>query len=115
MNIVTDVSEDQILDVATTEDDAESMINLDATLTIQNVNKLHQKLKRSYSVHELIEINASQVTSIDTASLQLLVALKKEAANQQKGIVITSPSRRFIESAELLGFLEILDIDALAM
>ncbi|MDD1626439.1 MAG: STAS domain-containing protein, partial [Methylococcaceae bacterium] len=102
--------EDQISDEAE-EDIAESIINLDATLTIQHVVMLHEKLKKSYSANNSIEINASQVSSIDTATLQVLVALKKNAVKQQKEVIFAKPSRRFIESAELLGLLEILDID----
>jgi anti-anti-sigma regulatory factor len=101
-----------IADEAAMEEAVDSIINLDATLTIQHVAKLHEKLKKSYSANHVIEINASQVASIDTSTLQLLVALKKNAVNQQKEVVFTAPSRRFIESAGLLGLLEIFNIDA---
>ena len=111
MNTIADLPEDQVSDEAA-EDVAESIINLDATLTIQNVGKLHEKLKKSYSSNNAIEINASQVSSIDTSTLQLLVALKKDAVKQQKEVVFVAPSQRFIKSAELLGLLEILDIDS---
>ena len=87
------------------------VITLDAALTLQHVVKLYEKLKQAYAAHDALEINAAQVTSIDTASLQLLVALKKDAVKQQKTVIFTEPSRRFIESAGLLGLLEILDID----
>lgn len=112
MNTIADLPEDQVSYEAVIEDVVESIINLDATLTIQHVVKLHEKLKKSYSANHAIEINASQVSSIDTATLQLLVALKKNAVKQQKEVVFAAPSRRFIESAGLLGLLGILDIDA---
>lgn len=112
INTIADFPEDQVSDEAATEDVAESIINLDANLTIQHVVMLHEKLKKSYSANNSIEINASQVSSIDTATLQLLVALKKNAVKQQKEVIFAKPSRRFIESAELLGLLEILDIEA---
>ena len=111
MKTIADLPEDQILHEAAVEDVVEPVINLDATLTIQHVVKLHEKLKKSYSANHAIEINASQVSSIDTSTLQLLVALKKNAVKQQKEVVFTAPSRRFIESAGLLGLLEILDIE----
>lgn len=112
MNLMTDVSDNPISVMAgKDQEDAESVISLDPTLTIQHVVKLHESLKRSYAAHDSIEIDASEVASIDTTTLQLLVSLKKEAAKQQKDVVITAPSKRFIESAELLGFLEILGID----
>lgn len=112
MNLMTDVSDNPISVMAgKDQEDAESVISLDPTLTIQHVVKLHESLKRSYAAHDSIEIDASEVASIDTTTLQLLVSLKKEAAKQQKDVVIIAPSKRFIESAELLGFLEILGID----
>jgi anti-anti-sigma regulatory factor len=116
MNSMADVPEDQNFysDSDTEYDEAGPIINLDAVLSIQNIVKLHEKLKNSFAVHDLIEINASQVVSIDTATLQLLVALKKEAGKQQKNIVVTEPSQRFIESAGLLGLLEVLEVEAFA-
>jgi anti-anti-sigma regulatory factor len=98
--------EDRILDEA-----AESTIILDANLTIQHVVQLYEKLKESYDANNSIEINAAQVSSIDTSTLQLLVALKKNAVKQQKEVIFVAPSRRFIESAGLLGLLDILDLD----
>jgi len=62
------------------------------------------------AANDSIEINASDVASIDTATLQLLVALKKDAVKLQKSVIFNSPSPRFIESAKLLGLLEILDV-----
>ena len=112
MSTLADFPEEPISDEAATEEVAGLIINLDAALTIQHVVKLHEKLKKSYSANNAIEINASQVSTIDTATLQLLVALKKDAVKKQKEVVFVAPSRRFIESAELLGLLEILDIDA---
>lgn len=98
-------------DAAEIESSADPVIILDAMLTIQNVARLHERLQKCYSANDLIEIDAAQVESIDTATLQLLTALKKEAVRHQKEIVFSAPSRRFIESAGLLGLLEILDIE----
>jgi anti-anti-sigma regulatory factor len=98
--------EDPFLDEAT-----EPTINLDSNLTIQHVVQLYEKLKKAYDANNSIEINAAQVSSIDTSTLQLLVALKKNALKQQKEVIFVEPSRRFIESADLLGLLEILDLD----
>ncbi len=91
----------------------ESLIDLDATLTIQNVVKLYEKLKKSLALHDQIEINASDVSSIDTATLQLLVSLKKDAGKLHKKVTIIYPSPRFVESAKLLGLLDVLDIHGL--
>jgi len=110
MNTNADFPEGPISDEAATEDVVASTINLDATLSIQNVVKLYGILKKSYAANNAIEIDASHVTSIDTATLQLFVALKKDATKQKKEDVFFQPSPRFIESARLLDLLEILDI-----
>lgn len=93
------------------EETEEGMCNLDSTLTIQNVVKLHEKLKNLVAVHDQIEINASDVSSIDTATLQLLVSLKKDADKLNKKVTIIYPSPRFVESAKLLGLLDVLAVD----
>jgi anti-anti-sigma regulatory factor len=90
----------------------DSIINLEATLTIQKVLKLHEKLKNSLAANDTLVINAADVASIDTATLQLFVALKKTAAKLQKEIIFAAPSPRFIESATLLGLVEMLDVNA---
>ncbi|MDO9106488.1 MAG: STAS domain-containing protein [Methylovulum sp.] len=92
------------------DDDSDSPVHLSATLNIQHVVALHERLKKVLTAHDLIEINASDVASIDTATFQLLVALKKDAVKLQKIVIFNSPSPRFIESAKLLGLLEILDV-----
>ncbi|MDO9168773.1 MAG: STAS domain-containing protein [Methylobacter sp.] len=91
-------------------EEPDSQIDLDATLTIQHVAKLHEQLKNILAVHDDIEINASDVSSIDTATLQLLVSLKKNADKLQKKVTIIYPSPRFVESAQLLGLLDVLDV-----
>jgi anti-anti-sigma regulatory factor len=112
IDTIVELPENQISNETRSEEVVEAIINLDSTLTIQHVVNLHEKLKKSYSTNDTIEINASHVLSIDTSTLQLLVALKKDALKQQKRVVFSAPSRRFIESAELLGLLEILEVDA---
>jgi anti-anti-sigma regulatory factor len=110
MNNGLDFPEPRVFDEVPMDEAAASVIHLNATLTIQHVVELHEQLKKSYLAHRVLEINASQVASIDTATLQLLVALKKNAVKHQKEVVFVEPSRRFIESAGLLGLLDIIDI-----
>ncbi|MDP3589667.1 MAG: STAS domain-containing protein [Methylobacter sp.] len=105
-----DMSDCAIAGDLASDESAGSQIDLDATLTIQNVVKLHEKLKNSFAIHDQIEINASDVSSIDTATLQLLVSLKKEAVKLQKQVTIIYPSPRFVESAQLLGLVDVLDV-----
>lgn len=110
-NVLIKVSGDYVESLSETVEEAVgSQVDLDATLSIQNVVKLHEKLKNCLAVHDQIEINASDVASIDTSTLQLLVSLKKDVAKLNKQVSIIYPSPRFIESAQLLGLLDILDI-----
>jgi anti-anti-sigma regulatory factor len=111
MNTIAISPEEDVSDLAVSEDVIDSTITLDANLTIQHVVKLHEQLKNAYGVHSAIQINASHVSSIDTATIQLLVALKKDAIKQSKTVAFAEPSQRFIESLELLGLLEVLEIE----
>jgi anti-anti-sigma regulatory factor len=110
MNFNADEQENDVSEQMVADEVAEPVINLDPTLSIQNVVKLYEKLKKSYAAYDAIEIDASHVTSIDTATLQLFVALKKDSVKQNKEVVFFQPSPRFIESAKLLDLVEALDI-----
>ncbi len=92
----------------------ESKIILEETLNIQNVAQLHAQVLNLLDSQDRIEIDASEVGMIDTASIQLLVVLKKTAVTMQKEIIIDFPSDKLIESAELLGVSDILDLDQAA-
>jgi anti-anti-sigma regulatory factor len=94
------------------EESPESLIVLEPTLSIQNVVKLYDKLKKSYAAFDHLEIDASRVTAVDTATLQVFAALKKDAVKQNKTVDFMQPSPRFIESAQLLGLLDLLDISS---
>lgn len=110
---VDDCSEPELIAIQQDDSSEEiigSQIDLDSTLNIQHVVKLHETLKLCVAMHDQIEINASDVASIDTATLQLLVSLKISAVKLNKQVSIIYPSPRFIESAQLLGLLEVLDV-----
>jgi ABC-type transporter Mla MlaB component len=88
----------------------EPLIELNSDATIKNIAALYDTIKRALAVHDAIEINASDVTAIDTATLQLLVSLKKDSAQSSKTVDIIYPSARFIESAKLLNLLDVLEV-----
>ncbi len=89
----------------------DNQIVLESILNIQNVNKLYEQLKNSLDEHNKIEIDASAVEQIDTANLQVLAVLKQTAVKLHKEIIFDFPSDKFLESAELLGLSEILELD----
>ncbi|PPD24181.1 MAG: hypothetical protein CTY24_01890 [Methylobacter sp.] len=88
----------------------EPTVVLAQTLSIQHVGELHEQLKKVLQANAFIEINAAEVTAIDTCSLQLLVALKQCADNQGKPFLLTEPSGRFVESANLLGLADVFEL-----
>lgn len=91
-----------------------AILVLEPVLNIQNVAVLHQRLTQMLSNFEAIDIDASGVTMIDTATLQLLLILKQTAIGLQKSISVDFPSDKFIEASELLGVAEMLEVDQAA-
>ena len=89
-------------------------IILEPVQSIQTVAKLHERLIEALQDGHKIEIDASAVTTIDTATLQLLLVLKQTAMKQMREISIDFPSERFVEAAELLGLAEMLEVDQAA-
>lgn len=87
------------------------IVRLNSDATIKGIEELYQQFKRVLDFHDIIEVNAVEVTTIDTATLQLLVSLKKEEKRLNKTIHILSPSSRFLESARLLGLSNVLELD----
>ena len=87
------------------------IVRLNSDATIKSIEELYQQFKRVLDFHDIIEVNAVEVTTIDTATLQLLVSLKKEEKRLNKTIHILSPSSRFLESARLLGLNNVLELD----
>lgn len=110
MDANMEITEAEASDTVMADEAVEPEIMLDANVSIQNVVKLYEKVKKSYAAYDAIEIDASHVASIDTAALQLFVALKKDAIKQKKEVNFFQPSPRFIESARLLDLLDILEI-----
>jgi ABC-type transporter Mla MlaB component len=118
-NVTTETAEvnDKLIDttVELSNDESDSSKTLlDATLNIQNVGVLYEKLFKQLEHQNKIEIDASAVASIDTATLQMLIVLKQTAIKGQKEVTIDFPSDRFIEAAQLLGLSEMLEVDQAA-
>lgn len=89
----------------------EGPIMLDAVLNIRHINELHESLLKAFESRDTLEIDASAVTAVDTATLQLLTVLKQEAVKSGKQVVFDFPSEKLIDSARLLGLAELLEID----
>ncbi|WP_150050709.1 STAS domain-containing protein [Methylomonas rhizoryzae] len=88
-----------------------AQITLEKAPSIQNINLLHEQLLAALNKNNKIDIDASAVISIDTATLQLLLVAKRTALPLHKQISIDFPSDQFIAAAHLLGLAEILDVN----
>ena len=87
----------------------DSRVKLEPEISIQKVANLHERLMASLEQNDHIEIDASDVKLIDTATLQLLVVFKQEVVKLHKQVEFIA-SERFIDSAKLLNVEEILEV-----
>lgn len=90
---------------------AVARISLGAVQNIQNVCDLRERLITAMAEAGGIEVDASAVTLVDTATLQLLLVLKRTALEAGKRVSFDFPSDRFVEAAQLLGIAELLEVD----
>ncbi len=87
----------------------DSRVKLEPEMSIQKVANLHERLMASLEQNDHIEIDASEVKLIDTATLQLFVVFKQEVVKLHKQVEFIA-SERFIDSAKLLNVAEILEV-----
>jgi len=108
--VTAEMSVEPIIE-ATEQPNNEGKLTLDSTLNIQNVSRLYEQLLTLLENQTHIEIDASSVVTIDTATLQLLIVFKQTTIKLGKEIVFDFPSEKFVESATLLGLAEMLEVD----
>ncbi len=87
------------------------MMVLSPRQTLENIKSLYQDFKKQLDKQQTIEIDASAVKQIDTATMQLLLAAQQTLAKTQQTLVINFPSEAFVEAAQLLGMEELLGLD----
>ena len=100
--------------LATLDNDDNGSVILQATVNIQNVTDLYEKLKNVLNNNESVEIDASAVTSIDTSALQLFTLLKQTSLQMNKPMHIEFPSDQFVKAAKLCDLAELLEVDQVA-
>lgn len=72
-------------------------------MTIYEAQELQSLFSKTLAAHEKIEVNLANVGEIDSAGLQLLVALKKDAVQQKKSMVFTAHSSAVIALLDLFN------------
>ena len=80
------------------------VIKLADKVDISKVENLLQELKEAAEHGGTMEIDASAVSGIDTAGLQLLFSVKKTLEDQGSKMEILDPSQEFVNAACLVGF-----------
>lgn len=80
-----------------------TVVDLGDALNIADVSARHAECKRLAAGAAEIEIDASRVQSIDTAGLQLLAALVREARARNLVLRWRAPSKALREGAARLG------------
>jgi anti-anti-sigma regulatory factor len=103
------------LSILPVENNTSNKIILETTQTIQNVTQLQQRVIATLSQTDgSLEIDASAVKTIDTATMQLFVILKQEMIQLERELVFDFPSDKFVDAADLLGISALLGVDASA-
>jgi anti-anti-sigma regulatory factor len=78
-------------------------IRLGETLDIAAVQSLHGELKAAMAGDDTLSVDGSQVTRVDTASLQVLAAMFVYADLHERDVVLRAPSQALVQAAALLG------------
>lgn len=78
-------------------------VNCGEALTISNVADLHAKLTSALESSSTIELDVHEVEKVDTAGLQLLVALYSELDKSDGDLTWKAPSEAFKEAVAVTG------------
>ena len=86
----------------------ENVIELTDVVDISKVETLFETLKKSVDQGGEVKLDASRVTRIDTAGLQLLYSFQELIKQQHGSVKVSSPSEDFMICARLVGFEKVL-------
>jgi len=89
-----------------------STIDCGSALTVANAADMHQKLQAALNESSTISLKADDVDKVDTAGLQLFVALSKEAEKVGGQIVWQQPSQALKDAAKTLGLAKSINLDS---
>jgi len=76
-------------------------------MTIYEALEIHELFSTALMRYQEIEVDLSLITEIDSAGLQLLVALKSDGLKQKKSIIYTAHSREVIELLTLFNMTQL--------
>jgi anti-sigma B factor antagonist len=84
------------------QDQGKRLLSLGSECTIFSATALREQLLAAIGNANDVEIDLSQVTEIDSAGVQLLIAAKKEAVAQGKSLQLVGHSPCVLEVLDLL-------------
>lgn len=82
------------------------------SLTIADVGEMKEKMQALLDLGGAIVLDAGEIETIDSAGMQLLTALVKEANSRSQDITWQAVSEKVSNAAQGLGLTEILNINA---
>lgn len=82
---------------------ADIALQLDSSLQIKDVEAVHRLLAQALEGASPIKIDVSRVTAVDTAGIQLLLALKQEGSRRGITIQYCGESPELQHASTLLG------------
>ncbi|MBV1920066.1 MAG: STAS domain-containing protein [Pseudomonadales bacterium] len=85
-------------------------LELEASLDISVVEKLHESLNNITQNGDVINLDAGSVERLDTAVFQLLYSYQQSMDKKHASVFFVNPSEAFIDNATLLGMHETLNI-----
>lgn len=88
------------------------MLKLPSELTISHVEKFHQQVLQVLHAEHDVSIDVSDVTRVDTASIQVLCALQKHLLDINNGIRWHGESQALKNAVDELGLTELLALSA---
>lgn len=80
-----------------------TVINCGDSLTINHVTALHTQIISALDNNAVIELVADSITSVDSAGLQMISALKNELNRIGGKLIWNGPSKILLESSGILG------------
>jgi len=92
-------------------DSKKATVKCGNALTIANVADLHSKITSVLEISSIIELDAQEVEKVDTAGLQLLVALSQELEKSDGHLLWKAPSDTLNEAIKITGMTPYLAIN----
>ena len=94
---------DPALDAAAGPGPAAARLELEAGLEIKDVEAVHRRLTAAFAGASALTVDLSRVAAIDTAGVQLLLALQRSAGRDQRPLTFTGGSAVLTHALGVLG------------